>query len=126
MPLTPADPASVAVPLPLSTNVTPPGRAPALVSAGAGDPVVVTLKVPALPAVKVVVVAEVMAGAWVTTKEKLWVAVPAEFLAVIVSGGLGCSGSWNAGQCARAVAVVHQADAARWRPGEGERRSRGA
>ena len=47
-------PLSVAVPLPLSVNVTPLGRAPLSVSAGVGKPVAVTVKVPAAPAVKVV------------------------------------------------------------------------
>ena len=42
-------PLSVAVPFRLSTNVTPPGRVPVSVSAGVGEPVVVTVKVPAGP-----------------------------------------------------------------------------
>ena len=78
MPLAPADPASVAVPFRVDKGHASREGA-TLVSAAAGDPVVVTLKVPALPAVKVVVVAEVMAGAWVTTNEKLWVTDPAGF-----------------------------------------------
>jgi hypothetical protein len=56
-------PDSVAVPSPLSLKVTPLGRFPLSVSAGAGGPVVVTVKVPAEPAVNVVLLAEVMAGA---------------------------------------------------------------
>ena len=42
-------PASVAVPSPLSTNVTPAGSAPVSVSAAVGNPVVVTVNVPAVP-----------------------------------------------------------------------------
>ena len=53
-------------------------------SAGAGAPLVATLKVPDLAAVKVAVVALVMAGAWVTTSENVWTTDPAAFLAVIL------------------------------------------
>ena len=58
----PGVPLSVAVPLPLSTNVTPPGRAPVSLRAGAGEPVLVTVNVPALPTVKIVLAPLVMAG----------------------------------------------------------------
>ena len=37
-------------------------------------PVAVTVKVPAVPTVKVVELPEVMAGAWSTVRVKLWVA----------------------------------------------------
>jgi hypothetical protein len=47
-------PASVAVPLPLSLNITPLGRLPVSLRLGVGVPEVVTVKVPAMPAVKVV------------------------------------------------------------------------
>ena len=57
-------PLSVAVPLPLSTNVMPPGSAPVSLRVGVGNPVVVTVNVPAVPTVKVVLLALVMAGAW--------------------------------------------------------------
>ena len=57
-------PARVAVPLPLSTKVTPEGSAPVSLSAGVGNPVVVTVKVPAVPVVNVVASALVIAGAW--------------------------------------------------------------
>jgi hypothetical protein len=53
-------PASVAVPSPLSVNVTPPGNAPVWLSVGFGNPVVVTANVPALPAVKVMLFPLVM------------------------------------------------------------------
>jgi hypothetical protein len=54
---------------------------------GAGDPVVVTVKLPAVPTVNVVVFALVITGACVvfTVSVKLWVAaVPTPLLAVIV------------------------------------------
>jgi hypothetical protein len=59
----PGVPDRVAVPLPLSVNVTPDGRAPDSEIAGAGLPLVVTVKLPALPVVKVVLAFEVMDGA---------------------------------------------------------------
>ena len=55
-------PAMVAVPLALLVNVTPDGSAPLNDSAGVGDPVVVTVKVPGAPAVKLVVAALVNTG----------------------------------------------------------------
>jgi hypothetical protein len=60
-------PLSVPVPLPLSTKVTPDGNAaPVRAIVGAGNPVVVTVNVPAEPTVKLTVVALVIAGAWFT------------------------------------------------------------
>ena len=44
----------MAVPSPLSVKLTPPGRAPVSVSDAAGYPDEVTVKVPAVPSVKVV------------------------------------------------------------------------
>src|ERR1019366_1666671 len=76
--------------VPLSTpvaavNVTPEGRAPDSFRVGAGDPVAVTVNVPAVPTVKVVLLALVMAGAWFTVSVKLCVAfVPTPFCAVKV------------------------------------------
>ena len=69
-------PASVAVPSWLSVKVTPLGREPVSDSAGTGVPVVVTVKVPAVPWVKVVVLAEVMAAGVLTVRAKgvVWVA----------------------------------------------------
>ena len=67
-------PASVAVPLPLSTKVTPEGSAPVPVSVEFGNPVVVTVNVPAVPVVNVVLAALVIAGAWSTVSVKVWVA----------------------------------------------------
>ena len=54
---------SVAVPSWLSTNVTPVGSAPFSVIAGTGRPVVVTVNVPPVPALKVAVPGLVMTGA---------------------------------------------------------------
>jgi hypothetical protein len=80
-------PASVAVPFPLSTNVTPVGSAPVSVSAGSGKPVVVTVKVPAWPTVNVVLAALVIAGAWPIVSVKFCVALlPTPLLAVNVMG----------------------------------------
>ena len=80
-------PLSVAVPLPLLTNVTPLGSVPVCVSDGVGVPVVVTVKLPAVPTVNVVLLALVIAGAWFTVKVKLWLAgLPTPLLAVMVIG----------------------------------------
>ena len=64
-------PLSVAVPFPLSTKFTPAGSAPVSVSAGTGNPMVVTVKLPSVPVVKVVLPALVIAGAWSTVSVKL-------------------------------------------------------
>ena len=48
--------------MPLSRNVTPDGRAPVSVIDGVGLPVVVTVKVPAVPAMKAVALSLVIAG----------------------------------------------------------------
>jgi len=80
-------PLSVAVPFPLFTNVTPLGNAPVSVSDGVGDPVVVTVKLPAVPTVNVVVLALVITGACVlfTVRVKPWLAgLPTPLLAVMV------------------------------------------
>src|SRR5438105_1858556 len=69
-------PASVAVPPPLSVNVTPPGNAPLSVRLGSGEPVAVIVKVPTWPSVKadgLPVVA--MAGGCPTTTAYAWVPV---------------------------------------------------
>ena len=55
-------PAIVAVPSPLSVNPTPEGRSPVDARAGAGVPVVVTVKEPTCPTEKVVLLALVTAG----------------------------------------------------------------
>ena len=54
-------PLNVAVPFPLSTNVTPPGKLPVSVTAGTGKPTVVTENQPVDPTVNVVMLPEVMA-----------------------------------------------------------------
>ncbi len=45
------------MPLPLSTSVTPPGKLPVSLRLGVGEAVVVTVKLPAPPTVKVVLLA---------------------------------------------------------------------
>ena len=52
------------MPLPLSVKVMPGGSGPVSVSAGAGNPVVVTVNEPPAAAVKVVLAALVIAGGW--------------------------------------------------------------
>jgi cell division protein FtsL len=68
----------------LFANVTPLGSVPLSLSDGVGVPVVVAVKLPAVPTVNVVLLALVIAGAWSTVSVKHWVAVPALLLAVIV------------------------------------------
>jgi hypothetical protein len=82
-------PLSVAVPFPLFTNVTPLGSVPVSVKVGVGDPVAVTVKLPAAPTVNVVLLALVIAGATCavfTVRVNAWLAgLPTPLLAVIVS-----------------------------------------
>src|ERR1035438_5704822 len=59
-------PCNAAVPLPLSTRVTPAGRAPASLSAGVGKPVVVTVNDPSVPSENAALFVLVMVGAWFT------------------------------------------------------------
>ena len=68
-------PESVAVPLPLSAKVTPEGSRPDSANPAVGLPVEVTVKVPGEPWVKVVLAAEVMAGAASTVRVKFWLAL---------------------------------------------------
>ena len=124
-------PARVAVPLPLSVKVTPDGSAPDSVNAAVGLPVVVTENDPAVPTVKVVEVALVMAGAVgaaLTVRVKLWVALRADPVGRrdrdrVAAVGPGRRG---AGQGGRAVAVVGEGHPRRQGPGLGERRRRAA
>ena len=62
----------VAVPFPLSVKVTPDGSFPLSVSAGTGNPVVVTVKLPLVPTVKVADARLVILGGWLTLSVKLW------------------------------------------------------
>src|SRR5262245_51373575 len=55
-------PLNVPVPLGLATNVTPAGSVPVTLSVGVGTPSAATVKVPGVPAVKVVVSALVNVG----------------------------------------------------------------
>ena len=89
MPAVPAAgvPEIVAVPSPLSVNVTPDGSAPFSDNWQGGHPVDVTVKVPAWPTVKVAWSAPVILhAAWGTVRVKFWVAAgPTPFVAVIVN-----------------------------------------
>ena len=76
-------PLRVAVPLPLSMNITPVGRLPDSVKEATGNPAVVTENHPVDPVVNVVVLPEVMASPWSMVRVKLWVAlVPMPLAAV--------------------------------------------
>src|SRR6267143_399673 len=66
-------PLSVPVPLPLLRNVTPAGKAPLSVMLGVGNPLVVTVNVPATPTWNEVAFALVIAGAWPTVSVKFCV-----------------------------------------------------
>jgi len=68
-----AEPASVALPLPLLVRFRPPGRAgaqPVSVSEALGKPVLVNVKVPGVPTINAVLLALVIAGAWLTVRVK--------------------------------------------------------
>src|SRR5207245_8355425 len=65
-------------------NVTPVGSVPVSLNVGAGNPVAVTVKVPAAPTENVVLLALVMAGAWSTISVKLCVVVHELFIALNV------------------------------------------
>ena len=74
------------MPSPLSVNLTPAAGC-ALGQCGVGPPVVVTVKVPAWPTVKVVPAELVIPAAWLTVRMKGWVAAGSTpFVAVIVNG----------------------------------------
>src|ERR1700689_3012758 len=77
-------PAIVAVPFVQAVNVMPEGSVPASVRVGVGVPVVVTVKLNALPDVAEAEAALVIARPLLTVRVKLCVAVPAELLAVTV------------------------------------------
>jgi hypothetical protein len=80
-----AVPAIVAVPFVLAVNVMPEGSVPAWLRVGVGVPVVVTVKLNALPEVAVAEFALVIAKPLLTVRAKLCVAVPDELLAVMVT-----------------------------------------
>ena len=72
------------MPSPLSVKVTPAGNAPCTDSAGAGKPLVVTVKLPAWPVANVASAALVIAGGWVTVKVKFCVASGEPPLAAVI------------------------------------------
>ena len=59
------------------------GSAPLSLKVGVGLPVAVTVKEPAVPTVNVVLLALVMAGAWLTVRVKFWVALEPTPLAAV-------------------------------------------
>jgi hypothetical protein len=74
-------PVKVAVPLALSVNVTPVGRAPVSVIAAVGVPVVVTMNVSPVPTVNVAALPLVMPGAAETVTVRVCWPVPKLFAA---------------------------------------------
>ncbi len=71
----------------VALNVTPPGSAPVSVSVGAGEPLVVTVKLPTAPTVNVALFELVIAAPWFTVSVKLCVAfAPTPLAAVKVTG----------------------------------------
>jgi hypothetical protein len=87
LPLDEMVPASVAVPLWLSVNVTPLGVVPDLVNVGTGKPVATNVNDPGDLVWKMVLAGLVIVGTWFTVRVNDWTAfgsVP--FCAVIVSG----------------------------------------
>ena len=72
-------PAVPAAGVPLNTppvvNVTPDGNDPVSLKVGVGDPFAVTVNVPAPPTVKAVLLALVIAGAWLTVSVNVCVAL---------------------------------------------------
>jgi hypothetical protein len=58
----------------LSTNEIPPGRVPVLARDGVGEPVAITVNVPAAPIVNIVLFALVIVGAAFTVRVKFCVA----------------------------------------------------
>jgi hypothetical protein len=83
-------PPELAAGVPLNTpvdalKVTPVGNAPDSLRVAAGNPLAVTVKLPALPTVNVALLTLVIAGAWLTVRVKLCVAgEPTPLEAVIV------------------------------------------
>jgi len=63
-------PDKAAVPLPLSTKLTPFGKVPVSESDGVGKPDVMTVKLPDEPSSNVAEPVEVIAGAWSTVRVK--------------------------------------------------------
>ena len=79
-------PASVAVPFPLFTNVTPAGNAPLSLIVAVGNPEHAIVKLPRFPCVNVAAAALVKFVASSTAKVKLCEAVATPFAALNVSG----------------------------------------
>ena len=79
--------AGVPLSKPAEVKVTPPGRAPTSLNVGAGEPVAVTVKVPATPIANVVWFALVITGPCTMVSVKLWIALGAmPLLAMMLIG----------------------------------------
>ena len=99
--------------------MTPEGSVPTRDSAGVGNPVVVTVNVPAWPVVNVVLLgAGDRRGAWSTVSVKFWVASGVDAVGGGDGHGVGAAGARRrrAGEGGGAVAVVHEGDARGQRP----------
>jgi hypothetical protein len=71
----------------LAVNVTALGNGPLSLSVGVGNPVAVTVNVPAVPTTNVTLLPLVIAGGWFTVSVKSWLcSVPTPLLAVILMG----------------------------------------
>src|SRR5580700_11688021 len=79
-------PVRTAVPFWLSVNERPAGRVPVSVKAGAGYPFVWMSRCSLVPAAAWMVPSLAIAGALVMVRVNVWVAVPAVFRAVRVTG----------------------------------------
>jgi hypothetical protein len=79
--------AGVPLSTPAEDKVTPLGRVPLSLNVGAGKPVAVTVKEPAVPTLNVVLLALVIAGAWFTVKVKFCVALGVTPLLVVIVMG---------------------------------------
>ena len=122
-----AVPASVAVPSPLSTNVTPAGSVPVTLSAGVGVPCVVTVKVPGTSSVNVVDGGAGKRRRLVHGQRKALHGRCADAVGRRELEREGTRGSRRPAQRRGAVAVVRERDARRQRAGrERQRRDREA
>jgi hypothetical protein len=83
VPLVPAAGVPLRTPV-AGVNVTPAGSVPVSPNVGAGNPVAVTVKVPAAPTLKVALFALVIIGAWSTVSVKLCEVVPELLVALKV------------------------------------------
>ena len=116
MPPLPASgvPASVAVPSPLSTKVTPLGSGRSSLKLESGNPLVVTVKLPSVPTVNVVWSALVIVGAFVVRQREHLCGVRRHTIGGRDDERVDAAAAdvRRARQRGRAVAVVHEGHAA--------------